>query len=73
VASTFRRALRLRIIGSLQFFQSGDPTMRMMTRFCALALVLLALGGCNTMEGLGEDIQSLGESLEGSAEKNGAE
>ena len=47
--------------------------MRMMTRFCALALVLLALGGCNTMEGLGEDIQSLGEALEGSAEKNGAQ
>jgi predicted small secreted protein len=47
--------------------------MRTIIRCSALALVLLALGGCNTMEGLGEDIQSLGESLEGSAEKNGAE
>ncbi len=32
-------------------------------------LVTLA-SGCNTMKGLGEDIQSLGDSVEGAANKN---
>ncbi len=30
-------------------------------------LMFLSLGGCETMEGLGKDIQSLGESIEESA------
>ncbi|MBQ0935831.1 entericidin A/B family lipoprotein [Ideonella paludis] len=34
-----------------------------------LILVLTALAGCNTMEGLGKDIQKAGESLEGAAKK----
>lgn len=44
--------------------------MRMFIRLCALVVMLLVLGGCNTMEGLGQDIQSLGQALEGSAERN---
>ncbi len=42
-----------------------------MRKFTALilTLVLAALAGCNTMEGLGKDIQKAGESLEGAAKK----
>ncbi len=32
-----------------------------------MLLMFLSLGGCETMEGLGKDIQSLGESIEESA------
>ncbi|MFP4251477.1 MAG: entericidin A/B family lipoprotein [Guyparkeria sp.] len=42
-----------------------------MHRIIALSLLagLLAFStGCNTMKGLGEDIQSLGNSIEGAAE-----
>jgi predicted small secreted protein len=34
-----------------------------------LAVVLAALMGCATMRGLGEDIQSLGRGIKGSATK----
>ncbi|MFG6449249.1 entericidin A/B family lipoprotein [Roseateles sp. BYS180W] len=34
-----------------------------------LSLVLLTLAGCNTMQGLGKDIQKAGETLEGAAKK----
>ena len=33
----------------------------------SMLLMLLSLGACETMEGLGKDIQSLGESIEDSA------
>ena len=32
-------------------------------------IVALALGGCNTMEGLGKDIQKGGEKIEDAAKK----
>lgn len=35
----------------------------------AIAAALLALAGCNTMQGLGEDIERGGEKLQGAAEK----
>jgi len=45
-----------------------------MTRLMALMLVLMigALAGCNTMQGLGKDIERGGETLQGSA-KNAQE
>lgn len=44
-----------------------------MAAIAALIALLLAAAGCNTMEGLGEDIQSLGGSIEESAEENDGE
>ncbi len=47
--------------------------MPTVARVFALMLFLAAIGttaGCNTMEGLGEDIQALGQSVQGSAERN---
>jgi predicted small secreted protein len=40
-----------------------------MKRFSALALILLSLctAACNTMEGLGEDVQKGGENIEDAA------
>lgn len=35
----------------------------------ALAAALTALAGCNTMKGLGEDIERGGEKLQGAAER----
>jgi len=35
--------------------------------FAGVILVALLLVGCNTMEGLGKDIQGLGRTLEGKA------
>ena len=34
----------------------------------ALAACLVALGGCNTMEGLGKDIRQLGQKIEKKAQ-----
>ena len=38
------------------------------TMLTALAMAVMA--GCNTMEGLGKDVKSVGQSLESSADKN---
>lgn len=35
-----------------------------------LAAVLLGLGGCSTMEGVGKDIQRGGEAIERAADRN---
>ena len=35
-----------------------------------LAGLLALTAGCNTMEGIGQDLQSLGGSVEGAASKN---
>lgn len=35
--------------------------------------MMLGLAGCNTMEGLGKDIQSAGRALEGEAEEADSE
>jgi len=40
-----------------------------MMRFAYVLLVTLVLSACNTMSGLGEDIQRGGEKLENQAEK----
>ena len=36
------------------------------------AALLLALSGCNTLRGIGQDLQDGGNALEGSAKRNGA-
>jgi predicted small secreted protein len=41
----------------------------MMKKTIALLLAMLVLAGCNTMEGLGKDIQKGGEKLEKAATK----
>lgn len=41
-------------------------TLQVITAFSFVGF----LAGCNTMEGLGEDIQGAGESLESSAKEN---
>jgi predicted small secreted protein len=41
----------------------------MMMKAITLLLAVLVLAGCNTMEGLGKDIQKGGQKLEKAAEK----
>lgn len=41
-----------------------------MKRIVYVMLMTMALAACNTMSGLGEDIQRGGQKLEDSAEKN---
>ena len=42
-----------------------------MKAFISLSLIaaLLALGGCNTVRGIGQDIEKLGSAIEGAAKK----
>ncbi|MDX1606287.1 MAG: entericidin A/B family lipoprotein [Candidatus Competibacterales bacterium] len=44
-------------------------THRSLVFFSPILLVLALLGGCNTTEGLGEDVEALGETLEEEAEQ----
>lgn len=44
--------------------------MKFHSWLAVIALALGALSGCNTMEGVGEDVQGAGESIERGAEKN---
>lgn len=44
--------------------------MRALKLLSLLLAGAFALGACNTMEGLGEDIQSGGKKLENEAERN---
>jgi predicted small secreted protein len=46
---------------------TGDTTM---TRIIWAVLVAAVLAGCNTMHGLGEDIERGGEKMQESADKN---
>ncbi len=41
----------------------------MKTLFAVLVFALLVTTGCNTMEGLGKDIQKAGGAIEGAAKK----
>jgi predicted small secreted protein len=41
-----------------------------MRLFCLLILSILTLSACNTMNGLGRDIEALGDGISNSAEKN---
>ena len=42
--------------------------MKALTSFL-IALSLLALSGCNTVRGVGQDIEKLGSTIEGAAKK----
>jgi predicted small secreted protein len=42
----------------------------MMRKMSALLLLTAFLAGCNTMSGVGKDIERGGEKLQGSAERN---
>lgn len=44
--------------------------LKRLAMLIAMTGSLTLLAGCNTMEGLGEDTQELGESLEGEAEEH---
>ncbi|WP_114395100.1 entericidin A/B family lipoprotein [Oleisolibacter albus] len=41
--------------------------MRILT--CALLLALLGLSACNTVSGIGKDIEKAGEAIQGAGEK----
>ena len=41
--------------------------MKKMTLMASLALISMALLGCNTMAGAGKDIQKAGDKIEGAA------
>ena len=43
--------------------------LRRLSTLALLVLVALLLAGCNTMEGLGKDIQKAGQAVEKSAEQ----
>ncbi len=40
--------------------------------YVIVCILILAAAGCNTMKGLGEDIEKSGQNLEQQAEKHGA-
>jgi len=44
-----------------QRFETGEKGMR---RLIAGLVMLMVLGGCNTMQGLGKDVKAGGEALE---------
>ena len=43
--------------------------MKIVATLLALSFTLLALAGCNTMRGAGEDIQKAGSAIENAAKK----
>jgi predicted small secreted protein len=38
--------------------------------FCLVSLVSLALAACNTIEGVGQDLQSAGRAIQGEAKEH---
>ncbi len=40
-----------------------------MKKLLILAMALMTLAGCNTIEGVGKDIQKAGDAIEGAAKK----
>jgi entericidin B len=40
-----------------------------MTRFFILLCAVLAVSGCNTIKGIGQDVQKTGQVIEGAAKK----
>jgi predicted small secreted protein len=44
----------------------------MLSKLIALLMVagVLTMTGCNTMRGMGQDVEAAGDKIEGSAEKN---
>lgn len=49
---------------------ASSKRLRVRYMFILTSFISGLLGGCDTMEGVGEDIQSAGESLEDAAEDN---
>jgi predicted small secreted protein len=47
-----------------------ETIMRGLLTAAILSAAVALLGGCNTMQGLGQDFQKLGEAIEGEAEDN---
>jgi predicted small secreted protein len=54
----------------LTTIRGGYSAMKRIVLAVLSAFALGALAGCNTMEGLGKDIQKGGEAIEKAAEKN---
>ena len=47
----------------------ADGRLQLVSLFSALALLLaMSLGGCNTMEGMGEDVSAAGGAMSDTAE-----
>jgi predicted small secreted protein len=40
---------------------------------CSALFLVVSVGGCNTTEGFGEDVEAAGEKIDQSAEKRGAD
>ncbi len=57
--------------GGLQPFQSLQESIMFKRVLVLVSLVsITALAGCNTMRGLGQDVERGGEKIQGSAERN---
>ncbi|MEX0386509.1 entericidin A/B family lipoprotein [Spiribacter onubensis] len=48
----------------------SSSTPRLVAVMALMGVVSLSLAGCNTVEGLGKDIQSAGQAVEKTAEKD---
>jgi predicted small secreted protein len=46
--------------------------LSLLATYAASLLLLLTLSACNTTKGFGQDIDSLGQSISGSAKRHGA-
>jgi predicted small secreted protein len=46
---------------------TNTPVVRVVS--CLFAISLLALAGCNTVKGVGQDLQKAGEKIEDAAKK----
>jgi predicted small secreted protein len=55
-------------VGTVNTDRIGEGD-QMRTMLAAILLALMALAGCNTVEGVGKDIERGGERLQDSAEK----
>jgi predicted small secreted protein len=53
--------------GAFRAQQEGETTM---TRIIWAVLVAAVLAGCNTMHGLGQDVERGGEKIQGAADRN---
>jgi entericidin A len=53
----------------LQHFRSNNPARIIMKTIFAIALTTLILTGCNTIAGIGKDVQKVGQVVEGAGRK----
>jgi entericidin A len=63
-AQTPAAALHCRLLSHIE---GGDPMKRNLAILLLALLSATVLGGCNTIEGAGKDIQKAGEKVEGAA------